>query len=131
MVFVVVNGVGGFDELRIGGGGFAGVEVAVEAREVARRDFEANAVAFEEDVAGGPEVDFVFVDLAGLDEFGFAAGFAIAGAENSFGEVLRVPVGPDIDELAVKSVSTAEDPAKRSSVMGPVTSVSVSSGGVE
>jgi hypothetical protein len=45
----------------------AGVQVAVEAREVARRNFEAQPVAFEEDVARGPEVDFVFVDFAGLN----------------------------------------------------------------
>ncbi len=80
--------------------GFAGVEVAVEAREVAAGYFEANDVAFEEDVAGGPEIDFVFVDFAGLEEFCRAGGgFAIAGAQDSFGEVLHVAIGPDVDEF--------------------------------
>ena len=38
------------------------------------------------------------VDFAGLEELGGAGGgFAIAGAENSFGQVLRVAVGPYVD----------------------------------
>ena len=65
---VVVDGVGGLDEVGACGGGLTGVQVAVEAREVAAGDFEADDVALEEDVAGGPEVDFVFVDLAGVEE---------------------------------------------------------------
>ena len=97
---VVVDGVGGFDEGGVSRGGFAGVEVAVEAREVAAGYFEANDVAFEEDVAGGPEVDFVFVDFAWLEEFCWACGgFAIAGAQDSLGEILHVAIGPDVDEF--------------------------------
>ncbi len=41
------------------------VQIAVEAGKVAAADFETNSVAFEEDVAGGPEVDHELVHLAG------------------------------------------------------------------
>jgi hypothetical protein len=43
---VVVDGLGGFDEFGAVGGGFGGVEVAVEAGEVGRRDFETDFVSF-------------------------------------------------------------------------------------
>ncbi len=56
-------------------------------------------MAFFEDVAGGPEIDGQFVDLAGSDERRMLLRFAVAGAQNSFGEVLREAVGPDIDEF--------------------------------
>ena len=68
---VVEDGVGGFDECPAGGGGLAGVEVAVEAGEVAAADFKADFVAFEEDVAGGPEVESKVVGLAGDERGGF------------------------------------------------------------
>src|SRR5947209_20041101 len=42
---------------RAGGLVLARVQVAVEAREIAGGDLEADAMAGQEDVAGGPEVD--------------------------------------------------------------------------
>jgi hypothetical protein len=71
---VVVDGIGGFDEGGVSRRGFAGVEVAVEAREVTAGYFEANDVAFEEDVAGGPEIDLILVDFARLEKLGWAGG---------------------------------------------------------
>ena len=98
----MVDGGGGFDE----GGGigvagvFAGVEVAVEAGEVGTGDFEADFVALAEEVAGGPEVDGVLEGLAGGDGLGGGeSSVAVFGAEDAFGEVLDVAVGPDVDEL--------------------------------
>ena len=48
-------------------GRFAGVQVAIEAREVTARDIEAELMAGFEDVARGPQIDGVFVDLPGRD----------------------------------------------------------------
>jgi len=94
----VEDGVGGFHHFGGGGGVFAGVEVAVEAGEVAAADFEADFVALEEDVAGGPHVDLVLVDFAGGDELGRGlGGFAILGAEDAFRHVAREAVRAYID----------------------------------
>jgi hypothetical protein len=54
VVCVVEDGVGGRDPLLGSGGGFPGVQVAVEAGEIAAGDFQADAVAGAEDVARGP-----------------------------------------------------------------------------
>ena len=87
---------------------------------------------FQKDIARRPQIDSVFVDLAGRDGLWFTdRGLAEAGAQDSLGEILRKAVGPTSTSLAVKSVSTVEDFAKRSRVTGPVTSRSSSSGGVE
>ena len=40
----------------------AGIEVAVEAREVAGRDFHTNTMSGLENVANYPEINLVFVD---------------------------------------------------------------------
>ena len=52
---------------------FDGVEVAVEAGEVAAADFETNLMSFQKYIAGGPQIDFVFQGLARLDGLWFAA----------------------------------------------------------
>ena len=49
---VVEDGVGGLHECRVGACVLAGVQVAVEAGEIAAAHFQADAVALEEDVAG-------------------------------------------------------------------------------
>ena len=92
------DGVGSLHKGRVGGCVFAGVQVAVKAGEVAAAHFKANPVALEKDVAGGPHIDFVLVDLAGDNGFGFAGGgFAIPGAEDAFGQVDRCAIGSYID----------------------------------
>ena len=45
-----------------------GVGIAVKAREVAARDFQADAVVFQEDIARISEVDLVFIDFAGFQK---------------------------------------------------------------
>jgi len=94
------HGVSRLDGVRIGGCVFAGVEVAIEAREVAAAYFQADAVPFEKHIAGVPHVDFELVDLARSHEFGRAFGrFAKFGAENAFGHIARETVRAYIDEL--------------------------------
>ena len=105
-------------------GVFAGIQVAVEAREVAAADFKPNPVAFQKHVARGPQIDFVLVDLAGHDGLGRRSSWT---RDNGRAECLPSDCAQSrrahtSTSLAVKSVSTAEDLAKRSSVTGPVTS---------
>ena len=96
MLGVVVN-ICCLHEFRAGCGVLAGIQVAIEAREVTRRDFEAEPVAFEEDVACGPEVDSVLVDFARLDGLGLRGRVAVAGAENAVGEVEGCSIRRDVD----------------------------------
>src|SRR5262245_24145140 len=78
---------------------FAGVQVAIEAREVAGGDLDPDAVAGQEHVAGGPEVDGEAGDLVRDERCGSLARVAVAGADDAVGQVLRVAVGPDVDQL--------------------------------
>ena len=99
MLLVVIDGVGGRQHFRGGCLVFTGVEVAVEAREIAAGNFQAQAVAGEKDVASGPEVHRNVIDFARLGQFRPLNGIAITQAENALGQVLRESVGPEIHEL--------------------------------
>src|SRR5262245_10041688 len=85
-----VRGVARVVKDRLPGGSTAGsgrlilprVEVAIEAREVARRDLEPDPMARQEDVAGGPEVDGEARDLARGQECRSHARVAVAGADD-------------------------------------------------
>src|SRR6266850_5894646 len=77
----------------------ARVQVAVEAREIAGGDLEADAMAGQEDVAGGPEVDGEARHLTGDERRGRRARLAVAGAHDAIGQVLGVAVGAHVDEL--------------------------------
>ena len=99
MFRVVINRIGRRDEPLCGRRLFPGIQVAIEAREIAAGDFQAQHVAFVEDIAGGPEVEIEFVDLAWVQELGFLGGIAVARADNSFSQVLREAIGPDIDQF--------------------------------
>src|SRR5215207_9424881 len=57
-----------------------GVEVAIEAREVAAGHLQTDAVPLAKEIAGRPEVDLVFVDLTGRDRSGSVGSLAVAGA---------------------------------------------------
>ena len=81
MLAVVEDGVGGFHESCVIGGALSGIQVAVEAREVAAGDFKPDAVAFQKDFACGPEIDLVLVDLAGNERVCDGGGVAEARAE--------------------------------------------------
>jgi len=99
MSLVVEDAVGGLHYRGVGARVFAAIQVAVEAGEVAAGDLDADFVALEKDVAGGPEIDLVLVDLAGDDGAGGGGGFAVAGAQDSFGQVQHEAVGSYVDQL--------------------------------
>ena len=66
---IVVDGLLGDVKFGIGARIAAGVQVAIEAGEVAAGNFQTDAMAGFEKVAGLPQLETVFVDSARLDEF--------------------------------------------------------------
>ena len=82
-----------------GGEGVTGVRIGIELREVAGGDFEADFVAGFEEIAGGPDVDFIFVDLARDDGRGMGERIAVAGALDTVVEIDGGAIGEDIYEL--------------------------------
>src|SRR5258705_12015626 len=84
---------------RAGGLVLARVQVAIEAREVARRDLDADAMAGQEDVARGPEGDGKLRDVTCREEGGGGPRVAIAGANDAVSQVPSIPVGGHVDEL--------------------------------
>src|SRR5713226_1311946 len=81
--------------LPAGAGGLvlARVQVAVEAREIAGGDLDADAMTGQEDVAGGPEVDGEASDFSRDKRRGRRARVAVAGAHDAVRQVLGIPVG--------------------------------------
>ena len=71
----------------------AGVEVTVEAGEVGRGDFEADAVAALEDVGRDADFDLVGLDGAGREQARLVLPMAVAGTEDSIAEVHGVAGG--------------------------------------
>src|SRR5215208_3333111 len=76
-----------------------GIEVAIEAGEVAAARLQTDAVPLAEEIAGRPQVDLVCVDLTGRDRPRGVGPLAVAGANDAVGEVTRVAVRVDIDQL--------------------------------
>ena len=79
---------------------FTSVHVAVEARKIAARDFETQTVAGAKYIARRPQVDDEPVDLAGVHENWARLRIAIARPNDSFGQIFREAVGPDVHEFA-------------------------------
>src|SRR5260221_795714 len=75
------------------------IEVAVEARKVARVDFEPDAMAGQEDVADCPQIYRKQVRLAGLHHSWSAGRLSIARADAPVEQILRVAVRMYIDQL--------------------------------
>ena len=100
MILIVENSIFRFDHARGAGLEFAGIQVSVEAREIAAGDFEAKFMAGQENVAGGVHFNFDFVDFARVRQFGSCPGIAVTQAKDSFADVLSKSVGPDIDEFS-------------------------------
>ena len=69
----------------------AGVEVAVEAREVGAGDLDADSVAGVEVVAGVHRRERDFVDLVFFHPDGLVVAVAVAEALDGFVEVVRPP----------------------------------------
>ncbi len=92
-------GLPGRAHLRIGAEFVAGIWVAVEARKVGRRNFDTDAVAFPEHVAGDTEVDFVFVDPVGFEQGRVGKAFAVSSTQDAVAEIFGVTRRGDIYEL--------------------------------
>ena len=104
MIGIMQDGLVGGDQFAVLAKSMAGVGIAVPAREVAASDVQANAMALLEDVAGGPQVDDVFVGFARLNQRGRGAlrEIAVAGANDAIVKILGVAIGIDIDEASDK-----------------------------
>ena len=70
---------------------------------------DADAVAGHEAEARRPQIDLEPVDFPRLHQLGLPEAVAVPGPEDALGDVHRVPVRTDVDELYGKSVSGAED----------------------
>jgi hypothetical protein len=90
MLGVVKNGLHGRQHLGVGAELVAGIEVAVEAREVAAAHLQRDAVPLAEEVARRPEIDLVLEGLAGCDWSGGVGALTVAGANDAVGEIARV-----------------------------------------
>src|SRR5439155_22980873 len=76
------------------------VWVAIKPREVAAGDFQTDAMALFEEVAGDPQIDSVLLDCFRLKEFGLGHSFAKASAEYSLAEIEGATIRIDIDEFS-------------------------------
>jgi len=128
---IVKDGVGGASPLGGSGRGFARVQIAIETREIAAGNFQADAMACAKNVAGGPEIDSEGVDLARREECGVSCESRYFARRIPSVMFMAEPSGETSTSLPVKSVSTADEEAKNSRRTGPVASRSCSSGGVE
>ena len=77
----------------------AGVQVAVEAREVGSGDFKPDAVAGGEEVARDHRGEGHLVDLVFLHPDLLVVAFAVAEPLDGFVEVVGGAVGLDVDQL--------------------------------
>src|SRR5215204_238866 len=99
MLSIVEDGLHRWLHLRVRAELVTGVEVAIEAWEVAAAHLQTNAVPFAEEIAGRPEVDLVFVDLTWRDRSRNVGPLAVAGADDAVSEVARVAIRVNIDQL--------------------------------
>src|SRR4051794_35532570 len=77
----------------------SGVQIAVEAREIAAADLDPDAVARLENIARHPEVDLELVDLAGCQQLGRTTSLAVAPAHDAVAQVPGGAVRENIDQL--------------------------------
>src|ERR1700694_4309132 len=99
MLRVVENRVGGGDKGAREFDLFLRIEIAIEAGEIAARNLQAQRVTAQKDVARGPKIEGYFVDLSRVHQNGMLGGSPVAHAKDTFGEILREPIGPDVDEF--------------------------------
>ena len=96
---VVQDSLAGDTDFGVGGRVGACVQVSVEAREVGRRDFEADAMAAPEDVGRDADFDLICLDGARLQEAWLVLSVAVTGTNDAVAEIHRVAGGCDIHEL--------------------------------
>ena len=95
----VMNGVARGRRLRLVVVGTSSVEVAGEARKVARLHVQPNAVSLLEHVAGHHTGQLHLVDLTHLHEDFLVVALSIAGSLDRFIQVVGPAVGKDVDQL--------------------------------
>src|SRR5262245_55277272 len=77
----------------------SGVQVTLEAREIAARNFEPDAVTRTEVVTRDLQINLDFVSLAFLHPYLLVVTLAVTGAQDSFVNVEGCAVRIDINEL--------------------------------
>ena len=87
------------------------IRVSVVVREVAAGNLQANLVSRQEDIAGGPNIDHVLVDLTRRDGRRVVQRVAIPRPDDAIVQSDRVPLGKDSTSFAVQSVFTALEDA--------------------
>jgi hypothetical protein len=117
-----MDGLAGHVDFGIAAEGCPGVGVPVEAREVAARDLDPDAVAGQEDVAGGQQIDAQLSRLTGVSSSGASNPLRYRARRMPSVSVRAVPSGATSMSLPVKSVSGADEDVHRTSSTYPVTS---------
>src|SRR4051794_9259155 len=102
MLCIMQNCVGSGDKRAREFNFFAGIEIAIKARKVAAGNFQAQSVATQKDVAGGPEIKRDFINLPWVHQSGVLRRVTVAHAKNTFRQVLGKSVGRNVDELSGK-----------------------------
>src|SRR5579864_2002274 len=95
---VEVNGVFGDHHSRRRGARFPGPGIDIEPRKIAAVHDCADAMPAPEQVAGGPQIDGQFINLAGLEQRRPVIGFAVARPLNTVADEHRSAIREDIGE---------------------------------
>lgn len=99
MVGIEVYATGSYDSLFIPAGGFAGIGIGLEARGVAGRDGDTDAMAGTEYQRGRPQVDIKFVNFAGLHKLAGFHGVSVSGTYDTVKDYHAPAVGIEVTEL--------------------------------
>ena len=76
-----------------------GIGIAVKAREIAAGNLQTNAMTGLKDIAGGPQVEGIGVDLARLDRLWTGRGLPLPRPDNAIREVLGKAAGMHVNQL--------------------------------
>jgi len=76
----------------------AGIQIAIEAREVAAGDFEPDPVPALEQIAGRDQIDRELIRPAGFHQTAATRCVAIARPDNTFAEIGRIAVGSNVEQ---------------------------------
>src|ERR1700733_10977219 len=96
------DGLLGHAQFRVLAEGMPRVGVSVILWERAARDVEPDPVPLQEYVADYPEIDLELVDLAWCEERFLLQALVVASTDDALGEVHRVTVREDVDQLRPK-----------------------------
>jgi hypothetical protein len=78
---------------------FARIEIAIEAWKIAAGNLQAQRVTAKKDVARSPKIEGYFIDLSRIHQDGVLRRSTVTHAKNTFGKILREPVGRDVHEF--------------------------------